>query len=154
MLIFYHEQLPVTVIDCKPYVWGWAKSKGSLILEWDPEIKQPEGFWNASLDADLIIRIFNCYYSQARLLRWKLLVSFCVWLDGPSLEVPCHRVTGEYPVYMAVWSQHLGYMKTCGRAAQKTAPQYPTASNLTPFALPGMWLCTDLLQSLRIAGGK
>lgn len=115
----------------KPYLWGWAKSKGSLILEWNPEIKQQGGFWKASVDCNLIIGIFNCYYSQAWLLHWKLLVFFCVWVGWQLLELLCHIIIGKSPVYMVAWSQRLHCLKTCGRAVQKTALEYPTAENLT-----------------------
>eukprot|EP00076_Gallus_gallus_P008445 XP_004937032.3 claudin-15 isoform X2 [Gallus gallus] len=46
-------------------------------------------------------------------------------------------------------------MKTCGRAAQKTAPQYPTASNLTPFALPAhVQACRTLMIISILLGFK
>lgn len=108
-----------------------AKSKGRLILEWNPEIKQQGGFWKASLDCNLIIRIFNCYYSRAWVLRWKLLVFFCAWVGWQLLELLCQIVTGKSLVYMVLSSQHLRCLKTCGRAVQKTALEYPTARNLT-----------------------
>lgn len=140
LILSFFLHINIFIINCSHFllscpvslIYGErAKSKGRLILEWNPEIKQQGGFWKASVDCNLIIRIFNCYCSQAWLLLWKSLAFFCAWVAWQLLELLCQIITGKSLVYMVLWSQHLRCMKTCGRAVQKTALEYPTAGILT-----------------------